>query len=740
MNKFIFLDKSGKRRRALIELAKYGALILWLLSLILYHSYNTTPSINGENIHANIDNNIFLIDEISTRYEDRIEVEGIGPFLDIKSDEKGSYLERGGFQNDNQVMLTFDDGPDPYYTPKVLDVLKENNVRAVFFLIGEHMMQYPDITRRIVNEGHEVGLHSLSHPYTEEELYYNLEKTENEFDIPQKIFIAQTGIKTNIFRIPNWGSENTILMNSLVFDVFAEDKGYKVMASTINSHDWEEDDVTKVINNSTGLMTSQVILFHDGGGDRQVTVDALPAIINYYKDREFNFITVDTLLHPNEHAAVQPTFYESMISEVSYSTYWLERNYINIYTVFFRTSLGIALISMFLTVLLATLQVIRKSFRNDKSSPFLYSVSVVVPAYNEENSIRNTVSAILNSDYYNFEVIVVDNNSTDKTRDVLKTFEGDERFKVVKEKKQGKYNALNKGFRIANGKIVVAIDADTLLSTDAISKMVSYFTKEDIVSVAGNIKVGNPINTLTRLQTIEYIVGLNLDRRAFDLFGSVPVVPGAFGAWRRDEVLKAGGYTGDTLTEDADLAIKLLRNGKKIVYADDAVGYTEAPVKVKQLLKQRERWTFGILQILFKNKDIYFNYKYGFLGAILLPYMGIVQMLFMLMAPIVDIIAIITLFIYPQLVIYYFLVFILANIILTSIAFAFEKEKRTWLLFYIPIMRLYYQVLWYGNLYRCVYKAVVGVHIQWNKLEHKGIDVVESEDEARLPAGVIKVE
>jgi len=400
--------------------------------------------------------------------------------------------------------------------------------------------------------------------------------------------------------------------------------------------------------------------------------------------------------------------------------------------------LGVAMIGMILTLIFATLQVIRKQFRTESNIKYRPKVTVVVPAYNEEKSIRNTVSAILNSDYYDFEVIVVDNNSSDGTKDVLKVFKGDRRFRVIKEKKKGKFNALNRGFRMAKGDIVLAIDADTVLNSNAISKMISYFTDENITSVAGNIKIGNLNNTLTRLQAIEYIVGLNLDRRAYDLFGSVPVVPGAFGAWRKKDVLEEGGFKNDTLAEDADLAIRLLRKGKKIVYADDAIGYTEAPTEINQWLKQRERWTFGILQIMFKNKDMYFRTKYGFVGVILLPYMGGIQLIFMILAPIFDIAAIVMLFIFPQIVIYYFLIFIFINLILTSIAFAFDKEKKTWLLFYIPVHRIYYRILWYSNLYRCLYKAVIGKHVSWNKTEHKGLVGALEEELARLPAGVVK--
>lgn len=739
MNKFVFSDSSGKRKRRLFELAKYSLLILWLVSFIFYHSYNSTPVVNGENAKADVVSDLKVIDEISAKKEDVIEVIGVGPLVNTEKGEDGYFLSRNGFQNDRQVMLTFDDGPDPYYTPKILDILKENKVKGVFFIIGEHMMRYPEITRRIVNEGHEIGLHSMTHPYEDDSLYHDIKLAEREIDVPQKIFIAQTGLKTNIFRVPNWGAEDTISLNSLVLEVFAKDKGYDVISSTIDSHDWKETDVNIVVNNATGLMTSQVILLHDGGGNRQVTIDALPLIINHYKDRGFDFITVDDLKHPYSHSMVTPTYYESFISNVTYAALWIERNYFGIYMVIFKTSLGVAMIGMILTVVFATLQVIRKQFKTEPDVKYRPCVSVVVPAFNEEKSIQNTIKAILNSDYYDFEVIVVNNNSTDATVGKLDIFKGDTRFRVAKETKQGKYNALNKGFKLAKGNIVVAIDADTVLYSDAISKMISYFTEENITSVAGNIKIGNLNSTLTRLQAIEYIVGLNLDRRAYDLFGSVPVVPGAFGAWRKRDVIQAGGYRNDTLAEDAELALRLLRKGKKIVYADDAIGYTEAPTKLKQWLKQRERWTFGILQIMYKNRDMYFKSKYGFVGVFLLPYMGGIQLVFMLLAPVFDIAAIITLFIYPQIVIYYFLIFVFINLILASIAFAFEKEKKTWLLLYIPILRVYYQVLWYSNLYRCVYKAIIGKRITWNKLEHKGLVGAVAEESLGVPTEVVKV-
>lgn len=216
-------------------------------------------------------------------------------------------------------------------------------------------------------------------------------------------------------------------------------------------------------------------------------------------------------------------------------------------------------------------------------------------------------------------------------------------------------------------------------------------------------------------------MALQLDRRAYDVSGAVPVVPGALGAWRKKALQRVGGYKGDTLTEDAELTIRLQRAGYKVVFVGEAVAYTEAPETISSFLKQRLRWTLGILQVLYKYRDVYFRpRRYGTL-AIVLPYMALVQLPAMLIAPLIDTLAVVIFFfVASEMIVTYFLGFMVLNTFLTLVAFGFAREGKVWLVLLVPLGRIFYQGIWYYILYRSVLTALRGSFVSWAKLKHKG--------------------
>ena len=257
----------------------------------------------------------------------------------------------------------------------------------------------------------------------------------------------------------------------------------------------------------------------------------------------------------------------------------------------------------------------------DASAPYPL-VSVLVPAYNEEGSVGATIDALQTSEYppEAREVIVIDDGSTDRTYHEAR-WHADERTKVVQKENGGKHSAMNYGLLYANGDIVVTVDADSLVAPDVLGKLVGAFQADaDVGAVAGNIKVNNRGSIVTKLQTVEYIVGILLFRRAFSAFGSVPVVPGALGAYRREALDGVDFYDPNTLTEDFDASIKTLKQGWRIE-AVDALCYTEAPMTWQDLYNQRLRWYRGNFMTLLKHRDVLFDTQFGYLQGAVVPMM-----------------------------------------------------------------------------------------------------------------------
>jgi poly-beta-1,6 N-acetyl-D-glucosamine synthase len=247
-------------------------------------------------------------------------------------------------------------------------------------------------------------------------------------------------------------------------------------------------------------------------------------------------------------------------------------------------------------------------------------VTVIVPAYNEERAIGKTVESLLKLSYANKELIIVDDGSTDKTLEVARDYAENDLVQVVTKPNGGKWDALNTGIKVSKGEFIVCIDADTLLDQDAIQHLIKHFIDPRIAAVAGNVKVGNRKGILTKLQALEYVVGINLHRRSEAHLQNVTVVPGPIGAFRASVLKEIGLFEGDTFAEDADITFRILKAGYKTVFEARAFGYTEAPKSMTSLAKQRYRWYRGSLQVLSKHKHMAFNKKYGRTGTFVMPW------------------------------------------------------------------------------------------------------------------------
>jgi cellulose synthase/poly-beta-1,6-N-acetylglucosamine synthase-like glycosyltransferase len=363
-------------------------------------------------------------------------------------------------------------------------------------------------------------------------------------------------------------------------------------------------------------------------------------------------------------------------------------------------------------------------------------VSVLIPAYNEQEVIVSTVQSALDCDYPHLEVVVVDDGSTDRTPELLDTrFGHDPRVRIIHQPNRGKSAALTHALREAHSQILITIDADTTIAPNAIDRLVRHFADPHVGAVAGNVKVGNRNRWLTRWQALEYITSQNLEKRAFDLLNCIPVVPGALSAWRAEAIASAGGFTSDTVAEDTDLTIAIRRTGWRITYDEEAIGWTEAPETADALIRQRFRWTFGTLQSFWKHRDTLGRPKYGMLGFVALPNIFLFQLLLPLVSPIIDLLFIGSLALWglaqlrvthlPQLwtaadverSVIFFIGFMLIDLLTCVIAFALERGEDWTLLWPLLLQRFYYRQMMYVVLFRAVKHAVEGGAVGWRGVE-----------------------
>jgi cellulose synthase/poly-beta-1,6-N-acetylglucosamine synthase-like glycosyltransferase len=384
---------------------------------------------------------------------------------------------------------------------------------------------------------------------------------------------------------------------------------------------------------------------------------------------------------------------------------------------------------------LAIAQKIRARTHAGRVPEVTAAVAVVIPAYDEERVIVQTIRSLLASNGAPFEIVVVDDGSMDDTYGaVTRAFAREPRVRAFRKPNGGKSAALNFGLRHTAAPITVALDADTVFHADTVRLLAAAFSNPRVGAVAGNAKVGNRVNLLTRWQALEYITSQNLDRRAFDLLDCITVVPGAVGAWRRELVLDAGGFSEETLAEDADLTMAILRQGYDVVYEERALAYTEAPDTVRGLLKQRFRWVFGTLQAAWKQRDALLRPRFGSLGLVALPNLLIFQVLFPLVGPVMDlqmvlstIAALVQQHQHPAefsgegltRTLFFYALFVAVDLAAALLAFVLEKGEDKRLLLWLPLQRFAYRQLMYYVVVQSVTTAMRGTMVGWGKLERK---------------------
>ncbi|UVO55354.1 polysaccharide deacetylase family protein [Sphingomonas sp. SUN039] len=651
------------------------------------------------------------------------------------------YAVRRGGDRPGMVALTFDDGPDPTWTPQILNVLEAKKAPATFFVIGENALSQPGLLNRIVAGGSEIGNHSYTHPNMAEVSDRGIEL---ELNATQRLVEAYTGKSMRLFRAPYFGDAEPTTSDELRPAWVAQQRGYLNVGLHADPNDWQRPGVLaiveqslKQVENSTPDGSARIVLLHDGGGDRSQTVAALPQIIDGLRAKGYTLVPISTLagLPP---AAVMPPVTGWQLTQV--------RADIGVFLVvagllwtikwlfFVAIALGIAR-----AVLMAALAV-RAWYRGDRADappidPARF-VSVLIPAFNEERVIVDSVRRVLASEQVALEILVIDDGSSDATSAVVReAFAGEPRVRLLTLENGGKAKALNRGLTLITGDIVIALDADTRFEPLTVAHLARWFADPAIGAVAGNAKVGNRFNLVTRWQSVEYVTAQNLERRALTQFDAITVVPGAVGAWRRAALDAVGGYPVDTLAEDQDLTIAIQRQGWRIGYDVEAVAWTEAPESFRALAKQRFRWSYGTLQCLWKHRSILKSRKPMGLALVGIPQAWLFQIVFAVISPIIDFALLVSIvgtvlrveqhgWAQTQsdvlIMALYWIMFTGIDIACGAVAYWLDPRERRYPAHLLVAQRFIYRQLMYGVVLKAVGAALRGPSVGWGKLERSG--------------------
>jgi len=649
-------------------------------------------------------------------------------------------IERAGYRP-GLLALTFDDGPDPVWTPRILDILRAYHVPATFFVIGENALTERHLLKREIAEGHEIGSHTYTHPNLG---VMSPRETALELNATQRLIQAFTGRSLRLFRAPYFGDAEPTTADEIDAVWEAQRLGYLSVGLHVDPDDWKRPGVQQIVDRTVaGVLASgpnrsgQVILLHDSGGNRAQTVAALPQIISRLEARGYRFVPVSRLIglspmqamppldHADRLAAKADLALFSALGGIVIALRWL---------FFIAITLGIA------RAILLSMLALWSARREDRQQPPgtdpARFISVLIPAYNEARVIEASVRRVLSSEDAVIEVIVIDDGSRDDTSTIVnRAFSDDPRVRLLTLENGGKANALNQGLRLARGDVIVALDADTQFEARTIARLARWFDDPAIGAVAGNAKVGNRVNLVTRWQALEYVTAQNLERRALSMLDAITVVPGAVGAWRAETLRAVGGFPAHTLAEDQDLTIMIQRAGWTVRYDQSAIAWTEAPESFRSLARQRFRWAFGTLQCLWKHRRIMVTGKPRGLARIGLPQAVLFQIGFAVISPVIDLALVISLLgtafavhahgweqtqtdVARMLV--YWAAFTLIDLLAGVIAFALERRESWRLLWLLIPQRIGYRQMMYYVVIKAVTQALRGPWIGWGKLERSG--------------------
>lgn len=649
-------------------------------------------------------------------------------------------VRRGG-NRPGMIALTFDDGPDPTWTPKILDILEAKKAPATFFIVGENALSNPGLLNRILRGGSEIGNHSYTHP--------NMALVSDtgikiELNTTRRLVEAYTGRSMRLFRAPYFGDAEPTTTDELQPAWVAQQRGYLNVGLHVDPSDWQRPGVAKIItatlegvDRGTDEEPTKVVLLHDGGGERSQTVEALPAIIDGLRAKGYTLVPISTLAGVSRDTVMPQVEGWNLvavradigiflvIATILWTIKWL---------FFVAISLGIA------RALLMAGLALRDRYRRDRPVPPAIDpqrfVSVLIPAFNEERVIVDSVRRVLASENVELEILVIDDGSKDATSAVVTEAYGNEpRVRLLTLENGGKARALNEGLKLAKGDVIIALDADTRFQPQTVASLARWFADPEIGAVAGNAKVGNRFNLVTRWQSVEYVTAQNLERRALTQFDAITVVPGAVGAWRRAALDSVGGYPTDTLAEDQDLTIAIQRQGWRVGYDIDAIAWTEAPESFRALAKQRFRWSYGTLQCLWKHGSILRTRKPPGLALVGMPQAWLFQIVFAVISPIIDLALVVSIIDTAVNIVQhgwaqtqsdvltmgaYWLAFTTIDILCGGVAYWLDPREKRYPAHLLVAQRFVYRQMMYWVVIRAVGAALRGPSVGWGKLERSG--------------------
>ena len=647
------------------------------------------------------------------------------------------------------IALTFDDGPDPRWTPRILDILKQKHVPATFFIVGENALTERGLLERMIREGHEIGSHTYTHPNLA-----NADSTRTLFELnaTQRLFQAFTGRTLKLFRAPFFGDAEPTTADEIVPAWEAQSRGYLSVGLHVDSEDWQRPGVPAIVNNvvSNALKNDRcdspveikcshnVVLLHDSGGDRSQTVAALPIIIDTLRARGYRFVPVSELagLSPQQAMpSLSPA--DRAAARIDLGAFQLLGFMIRALEFIFAAAIALGVGRALFLASLGLLSAWKERRRKRPAMDVNVLISVLIPAYNEERVIERSVAQVLRSENARVEVIVIDDGSRDRTSEVVReVFGRDPRVRLLTIENSGKATALNRGLELATSEIVIALDADTQFEPETIGRLARWFAADErLGAVAGNAKVGNRINIITKWQALEYITAQNLERRALARLSAMTVVPGAVGAWRRRAILDVGGYPPETLAEDQDLTIAIQRAGWRVTYDQSAIAWTEAPQTLLQLARQRFRWAFGTIQCVWKHKRVIATGRPLGLAFLGLPQAIVFQLLFALVSPIIDLALIVSIFStimsieehgYTamsgdlQRIGLFWLLFMAIDVTVALIAIALERREDWALMAWLIPQRFVYRQTMYYVVIKALVQALRGPRVGWSSIARSG--------------------
>lgn len=639
-----------------------------------------------------------------------------GPVVDTRDRRTASHR-----LPERTIALTFDDGPDPVWTPRIMQVLRKHHVPATFFVIGAQVSRHPELCRELARQGHELGIHTFTHPPMADLPSW---RRRLEYSQTRAVIAYTTGITAPLARLPY--SSNVSDLDDANWPVVQETGrwGYVSVFNDTDSRDWARPGPDAIVRNAHPEDgQGAVILFHDAGGDRAQTVAALDRFIPEMKRRGYRFTTVSEGLREPLAADAKTEVGRGELIRGALLV-WSVKIADGTYRVLWLLLLVVGALTLARTLLLFGFALIHARRRRAPTwswgPPVTEPVTVIVPAYNERTTIAATVRSLATGTHPDVEVLVVDDESDDGTADEVERL-GLPNVRVVRVPAGGKAAALNAGVALARHDIVVMVDADTVVEPDAIHRLVQPLADPQIGAVAGNVKVGNRRRLLGRWQHIEYVIGFNLDRRLYDTLDCMPTVPGALGAFRREVVRQTGGLSRATLAEDTDLTMAIHRAGWKVVYQESAVARTEAPSSLRQLWRQRYRWSYGTMQAMWRHRrSLVERGPSGRFGRRGLPFIALFSVALPLFAPVLDIVAVYGLAFLDRVeTVIAWLAVLVIQVVTAMLAFRLDREpmRPLWAL---PLQQIVYRQIMYLVLVHSAITALTGGQLRWQKLRRTG--------------------